>query len=185
MAKSFTRKQLIELARQPAKLKKALASMRPEDRIQAELFLRYQLANEPPLSDAPIGWRTKAAELAAGSSRVGKTLVRLAATLTFDSWVAAPGGVREVASMEERRLRFEVEGVIVDIRAERRDRGWDFVAGIIQGVPPDVPISLSVGSKTVKPGETGALQWSSTRLPSTVVLHVGRTEIELPELSWK
>lgn len=185
MSKKLTRQQLIHLARQPEELKQVLAGLPEEDRIQAELFLRYQFANEPPLPDAPIGWRRRAAELSAKPSRVREAFHRLSASLTFDSWAAVAGGIRDTAIMEERRLRFEANGFIVDIRAERTDKGWDFVAGVIQGVSDDAPVSLTVGKKTVKPGETGALQWSSTRLPTTITVRIGDAEIELPTLTWK
>jgi len=185
MTKPLSRNELIELAKQPAKLRKTLAQLSEADRLQAELFLRYQVTGEPPLPDAPTGWQLKAAELAAGRSPVRAAFDRLAASLTFDSWATAPGGIREVASMEERRMRFEADGIILDLRAERRTGGWDFVAGVIQGVPVDARISLTVGAKKIKPGETGALQWSSTRLPATLILHIDDTTIELPEINWK
>jgi hypothetical protein len=186
MTRPLTRKELIELAKEPEKLKQALARLSQADRLQAELFLRYQVANEPPLPDAPAGWRQKATELGESRSAARELLGRIAATLTFDSWATAPGGIRSVAStMEERRLRFEANGIILDIRAERRGDSWDFVAGILQGIAGDSKISLTVGASTIKPGETGALQWSSKRLPARLTLHIDDASVDLPEIHWK
>ena len=185
MSNKLTRKELIEMARNPKELRNLLGDLSEEDRIQAELFLRYQFANEPPLPDAPIGWLEKAGDLSAGPSRVRHALRRLSASLTFDSWAAVAGGTRDTAVMDERRLRFEANGYVVDIRAERTDKGWDFVAGVIKGDSQDTPISLTVGKKTVRPGETGALQWSSSRLPTALSVRIGDAEIELPTLTWK
>jgi hypothetical protein len=155
----------------------------PDDQLFFDLVAAYPVAGEAPLSSAPAAWIKRAAALA-DSARQPSRLARLLGALTFDSWSQQPAlGTRSVAAAE-RRVRFEAEGLKLDLRAELRSGQWHFVARIVAAEQPDSPYTLVANDVEVYPDDNGFYHWSSPNPPATVVLKSDDTTVELAPLSW-
>ena len=155
----------------------------PDDQLFFDLVTAYPVAGEAPLSSAPAAWIKKAAALAE-TSRQPSRLARLLGALTFDSWTHQPAlGTRSVAAAE-RRIRFEAEGLKLDLRAELRSGRWHFVARVIAEEHPAAPYTLVADGVEVYPDDNGFYHWSSPNPPATVVLQSDSTTVELAPLSW-
>ncbi|GEM_PF-749423 len=178
----FTRKELLEMARDKnRKLPRHLKDC-PECRQEWELLQAFPVAGQLPLPDAPSGWIEKAVALGKKDRLLGK-LKTLIAELTFDSWkIPQPVGVRGDALQDQRRLRFQADKIGVDIRAEHADEGWVFV-GQLSGVEIGEAV-LKVGKRTVQPDPHGFYQWSSKTPPGEIFLQAGEASIKLPKIKW-
>ncbi len=157
----------------------------PECLELVELLKTYRVDGILPLEEPPAGWAELAAEIPSRSGTprpAGKLLARL----IFDSWTSPdPVGVRGTGTETERRLHFEAEGINFDMRAERRQSDWIFVARIKAASELSEPILLMEGNKHRKPDALGLIQWSTSRPPSEISLRVGDTTVQIPRFSWK
>jgi hypothetical protein len=142
----------------------------------------YRVAGKLPLPDAPIGWIERA--IAIASPRNLKERVRtLVAELVFDSWsIPHAVGVRGGTAAADRRLRFEFQGMVFDMRSEQHEKGWEFVARIS---PVTDKLFLEADKKKLTPDDSGVFQWSSARPPRKITLRTDDRVVALPELSWK
>lgn len=184
MDKHLTRQQLIGAARGELPETAEHLAACPECRAELALISTYALAGEPPLPHAPEDWIARAAGLAQGVPVVEK-LRRLLAVAVFDSWaVPSMVGVRGGATTEDRRLRFESEGMTFYLRAERQAKSWAFVAQLT-GEAGRPETTLEVDKRTITPDESGLYVWSAGRPPRKISLRTGPAIIDLPELSWK
>ena len=110
-------------------------------------------------------------------------LNRLKAHLTFDSWLATqPIGVRGTGSTEHRRIEFESQGRVLDLRAERSKAGWVFVAQL-SGVSGADNL-LVCGRQTIWQDDNGFFQWTSARPPRKISVQIDTETIDLPDLKW-
>jgi hypothetical protein len=94
-------------------------------------------------------------------------------------------GVRSQGGEHDRRLRFEVGPLVVDVRAEQQLSGWDFTAQVSGELSHSGPISLVADKLVVEPNVGGFYQWSSSKPPKQIRLKADDLQFELPELSWK
>ena len=155
----------------------------PEDQLFFDLAAAYPVTGEAPLSSAPAAWIKRAAALA-DPNREPSRLARLLARLTFDSWSHQPAmGTRSVASAE-RRIRFEADGVKLDLRAELRSGAWYFIARIVAAPDESSTCTLVADGTEVFPDNNGFYHWSSPQPPETIVLTSESTTVELASLSW-
>jgi hypothetical protein len=144
-----------------------------------------------PLPNPPATWVLKACQLATDSktSLTEKIVVaaeELFGSLTFDSWeLLAPTGVRGVEASVERRLRFEADGHILDLRAEKDNENWEFVAQVFKSGQSIDSFVIRVGDIEVHPTDGKFYQWSSTYPPEKITLIDKANLINFSNISWK
>jgi len=185
MIKHLSRKELIKLAQEePTVINSHIKSC--EDCRQLVYLLRtYFVIDKDPLPDAPDDMINKAKALIK-SRRINKRNNIILAKLTFDSWSAIqPVGVRDESGVDSRRVRFEDDEIILDIRAEQQKEGWTFVAQIKNDSPEASENILEVGKKRLQIDPDGLYQWSSKNPPKTISIHTAAKIIKIPELLWK
>lgn len=157
-----------------------------ECREVVHLLKTYDVAGRSPLSDAPNALVDRAIEIAV-KPRQKENLSALVAKLIFDSWTEpVPVGVRGEALVSERRLRFETEGIVFDLRAEQHSGRWSFIGVVICSLCEASAVLLKIGRRRVRPDATGLFQWDSVHPPKALMIVLnGLTAITLPELSWR
>lgn len=181
----LTRAELLAQATgRDSRVSRHLASCR-DCRELAELFRAYAVAGKLPLADAPAGWIAKA-EAIAGKRNPLERFTRLMADLVLDTWsLPAPVGVRGPGALSQRRLRFRAEEIELDVRAERREKGWALIAQVSLPVESDKKTWLEVDGKVYYAGTDGLYQWWSARPPKQILFGLGGRLVVLPELAWK
>ncbi len=182
MPKRSRRTELIQAVREGTLDKKALAQLSEEDRAFAELLLQYPVAGRDRLIDAPAALIARAAAIPAESKR---RLADLLPKLTFDSWAQpAAAGVRGAATTEDRRLRYEIGSVVLDIRGEKESEGWFFTARVTEA-EGSRHWTLRVGRQEVDANDQGFFEWHSQRAPQSLELFNDAGEqVKLPKLVW-
>jgi hypothetical protein len=154
-----------------------------ECREWVNLFRIFDIAEYEPLPDAPPVWIDRAISLMT-DTKVIKKIRHFVADLAFDSWVMPhPVGVRGINHFDHRRIRFEKNDVIFDIRVEHRDRDWSFVGQVISGL--DINFILKMETTAIFADSSGLYQWSGKKPPKKMSLHSSDFIIEIPELKWK
>jgi hypothetical protein len=150
-----------------------------------ELFRTFAVAGKLPLPDAPAGWIARA-EAVAGQKKPLEQLRRLVGKLILDTWTApAPVGVRGPGALDQRRLRFRAEEIELDIRAERRAKGWALIAEASVPAKSGEMSWLEVDGDVHFAGSDGLYQWWSARPPKKVLFGMGGRLVAFPELDWK
>jgi hypothetical protein len=150
-----------------------------------ELFRAYQVAGNLPLAEAPEAWILKAVDLAR-QSRALAGIKNLLARLSFDSWAMPVSvGVRGGEAQQERRLRFEVDDLLLDLRAEKRKQGWDFIAQLTGSRVTEGEFRLLVSNQELRVNDEGFYQWSSKRPPRQIRLRSDNYVVAIPDISWK
>lgn len=149
-----------------------------------DLFARFPVSGNIPLIDAPAGWVTKAIEIMQ-PGRVASAMRRLAAKLSFDSWSQpALAGVRSVGSVSERRIRFETDGILFDLRVEQERQGYLMTARLTQANEPCSGFVVTHSTGVVGAASDGYFEWTSHRPPKKITLKSNDLEIALPEIVW-
>jgi hypothetical protein len=109
----------------------------------------------------------------------------LPARLVSDSWGDHPAvAVREAPFGVERRLRFRAVSYVVELVADRRLEGWDFVARVYDGEILTRQFILKVGRRKLVPGRGDCYFWSSKRPPQRLQLLSGELRIDLEKVKW-
>lgn len=186
MNKHLSREELMHAARgKDSACFQHLSECR-ECRDTVSLLKAYYVAGCTLLSDAPKTVVDRAIKIASGAQQKEK-LSTMVAKLIFDSWTEPlPIGVRGEALVAERRLRFETEGIVLDLRAEQHSGKWSFVAVIVISLPEASAPLLKVGRRTIRPDNAGMFHWESVHPPrALMILLNGLTAVTLPELSWR
>lgn len=181
-SKHLTREELIELARSPKATRPDHLIECNECRLSLDLLAFFDVSGNTPLPDPPESWIKKAGAIG-HASRVPKNLKRVKARLIYDSWqTAQPVGVRGSISSDHRRIEFESQGRVLDLRAERSKEGWTFTAQL--SGTPDSNNLLVCGSQTIWPDANGLFQWTSKRPPRKISVHIDNESVDLPEFKW-
>lgn len=179
----LTRQEIIEAARAQEITSNVHVADCADCRELVSLFRSFVVAGVKHFPEPPIGWVERAIAIGAGIVAVGK-LRSFLAKVVFDSWaMPQPIGVRGESVESDRRLRFETESVMLDLRAEKQTRGWAFVAQV-KG-PAGCSVQIEADKKKLLPDSVGLYQWSGSRPPRKITLRSDEFVIELPELSWK
>ncbi len=179
--KHLDRNQLVTAARQRQLTENAHLTECTECRELVELLRSFDCAGRLHLPDAPNAWVERAIALIAGQKRLQR-IQSLVARIVFDSWtMPQPLGVRGESVESDRRIRFETDRIRFDLRAERQEKGWAFVAQ----VKGHATVAIHADKKEYLPDSAGLYQWSGTRPPRHITLRADEFVIELPELSWK
>jgi hypothetical protein len=179
----LNRKELIEASKKAVGNRAKHLAECAECRKALEFLLKFPVAGQLPLADAPTGWINKAVALAE-KKKVVDGLSRVLAHLIFDSWtMPEPVGVRGEGAIEHRRLRYRAAEITIDIRAEQARDEWHMVAQAI-GEYKSQPF-LVIGKKEYYADEDGLFQWADKKPPRHILLKSKEAVIEFPELSWK
>lgn len=179
----LTRQQLIKAARGQEVTASAHLQECTECRELVSLLSNFFVAGKLHLPAAPIGWIERAIEIGNGA-KLGEKIRSFVARIVFDSWaMPQPLGVRGESVESDRRIRFEHDGVRLDLRVEKQTRGWAFVAQVKSDT--NVPVQLEADKKKLLPDSAGLYQWSGSRPPRKIALRSAGFVIELPELTWK
>ena len=181
----LSRKELIELARkEPLVMNSHLESCEDCRRL-VYLLKEFYVIDKDPLQDAPDDLIKKIKSLFKHKS-IKKRIQISIARLTFDSWsVVQPIGVRDESSVDSRRVRFEAENIILDIRAEQQKGCWTFVAQINDDSPEVYENILKIGKNKLQADSDGLYQWTSKNPPKSISIHTAVKIIEIPKLLWK
>lgn len=184
MTKHPTRQQLIAMAQTGSgNFENHLASCK-ECRLLFELFCKFRVQGEPLLPDAPESWIRTAQRIGERESVAGKVR-RWVADLTFDSWSANLAlGVRG-AAIDERRLRFDTDGICFDLRAEKHSGEWLFIGKIIEPDSDAGQFRLRVGRRLITADDAGYFTWSSKTPPAKFILEDDNNQIVVEDISWK
>lgn len=185
MTKHPSRQELIAAATQKTGAQDQHLATCDECRALYHLFANYQVAGELALPNAPKEWINRAKDIY-NSANPLQTLRRLVGRLSFDSWqVPQAVGVRSHELLADRRIRFEIGPLVLDVRAERQPAGWDFTAQVTGEVDDPSSMILRADRQTISPDPNGFYQWSSSRPPRLIRLEADDVSISLPELTWK
>lgn len=158
--------------------------------LEFQLLSLFQFAGLARLERAPKALLAKARALARVTAaekidQISSGINELLGAISFDSWVMPlPVGVRGSAGLDERRLRLEAEGIVLDLRAEKSGSGWDFVGRLSGPLAENEEFVAHIGSKKIVRGSGDFYQWSSARGPRRVTLQSHNTLISFPDLSW-
>jgi hypothetical protein len=93
--------------------------------------------------------------------------------------------LREATVGLTRRVCLEAGEVSLEIVAERRREGWDFVARIYKLQEVTSEFALRVGSRRVLPRSQGFFHWSSKRTPGSLELVSSSLHVSFEGLSWR
>jgi hypothetical protein len=102
----------------------------------------------------------------------------------YDSWSTASVGLRDIDSGHVRHLRFDSGPVKVEVVAERRSDGWEFVARVY--VKDDVAhhFVLEAGRRRILPHSDGFYLWSSKFVLRKLRLIAFDRQIEFGGIKW-
>jgi len=185
MDEHLSRRELIEAAQGGESAFAEHLQQCAECRSAISLLRRFPVWGQVPLPDAPPGWIARATALAEGAGVIKKSKDALA-RLVFDSWAAPqPIGVRGEGTDVHRRIRFQAEPVLLDLRAEQQGSGWAFVAQLSGDKAFVADAVIEVGRRKMHADAAGFFQWSSRRPPALIIIRSGDTRIETPEVSWR
>ena len=147
------------------------------------MLQQFPMTGRLHLVDPPDAWVNNVKVLAAKPT-VRSLVTHLVGRLVFDSWLLpTPAGVRGFAATTDRRLRYEVDSVTVDMRVERHGRVWSSVAQISGAEGKTV--NLLINGRVILLGTGGMAQHSGSQPPRQIALRVDDREAILPEVSWR
>jgi len=147
------------------------------------MLTAFATAGGAPLPSPPESWIRKAAAIGRREGLVSK-LKRFTARLVYDSWLEPePVGVRGTPSTDQRRLVFDFQGRVLDLRAEKSKDGWVFVSQLSGA--PDAECAVRCGSGTYWPDDNGVCQWTSARPPRKISVRIDNEIVTFPDLKWK
>ncbi len=185
MTRHPTRKELLEAARSNSDQYTAHFKACADCRELFEFYRAYQVAGKLPLGDAPEGWIVRAAKLAEEES-VFTRVKELLAGLVFDSWTTPVSvGVRGGGTQQERRLRFQIDDLMLDLRAEKQKNGWDFVAQLSGDRVAQENFVILVAHQELRVNSEGFYQWSSKTPPKQIRIRSDKYIVQTPDISWK
>lgn len=149
-----------------------------------ELLTLFHVVGERHLEIAPTGWVEKAVAIAK-PKRVKEAIRQLAAYLSFDSWTQPNlAGVRSTGELENRRIRYNVNEYSIDIRMEKQQTEYAFIATVSNKDERDPSFTLVSAGRSVVADEDGYYQWVSSRPPKRISFHSSNIIIHLPVTIW-
>jgi len=183
--KHMTRQELIETARQERAAPAEHLKTCSECRDLVEWLRLFPVAGAARLPDAPAGWIARAQELANPPSKIRNAVATLA-RLVFDTWaMPEPLGVREEGALDHRRMRFQTDCGVLELRAEHQVDEWGFVAQWTGCEGFEESVVIEAGRERVHTDEFGIAMWHGRRPPDRITVHVAGTRVATPEISWK
>ena len=111
--------------------------------------------------------------------------VRRSGTVAFDSWREQGAvAIRDIGIGDVRRLVLQAGAVSLEIVAEQRPDGWEFVARVYHNKEISSAWALQAGRTNLLPGVQGFYRWRSKRGPRALTLRSPEQEILFDNLSW-
>ncbi|HOP07792.1 MAG TPA: hypothetical protein PLF13_10935 [candidate division Zixibacteria bacterium] len=105
---------------------------------------------------------------------------------TADSWAQLPAmQLREAPVGLERRICFKAGDIMLELSAERRSQGWEFVARVYDKDHISLSWVLKSGRQRFTPEKEGFFFWKAKNPPKSLSLISGKSQIEFDNLSWK
>ncbi|MGD8604959.1 MAG: hypothetical protein PVH24_00710 [Candidatus Zixiibacteriota bacterium] len=109
----------------------------------------------------------------------------IAGAVTFDSWSQQPlAQLRDAGIGLTRRICLEAGNTRLEIMAEQKRDGWEFVARVYQAEKVSSEYILRVGRQKLLPRSQGFFHWSSKRAPRILRLASDGVEIDFEGLKW-
>lgn len=103
----------------------------------------------------------------------------------FDSWAQLPAmQIREAPSDLERRLRLTASGYTLELVADRRGQGWEFVARVYDKERVCTEFILQVGRLKLGTEAHDCYFWSANKPPQRLRLLSPALKIDFGEISW-
>ncbi len=184
MPRKYSRQELINLIKDGKLSKQFFSELTKEDQSFAEILKRFPNNDEIQLFDAPEAIIQKAEAISTENEKY--SIKSWVVNLILDSWKTSQvAGVRGVSTTSDRRLRFEIGSCLLDLRAEKQDKKWYFVAELT-GHECDEEVVIKADKIEISANESGYFEWTSSNTPKDVKIQIGNNEsVSLPELSWK
>ncbi len=109
----------------------------------------------------------------------------LAATPVTDSWHgSALSAVRNNSHGVERRLRYRVRDLLIDLVVERLGDKVECFLRISRRGLPAPRFALALGNKRLLPADIGFFAWTDIRPPRTLVLWSPEISVSLESIQW-
>lgn len=115
------------------------------------------------------------------------TSVRSAAIfgrIDYDSWAELAPGLRNSEDGHIRRMRFNAGKISIEIVAERRESGWEFIARIYSENSVVHEYVLNVGNKRLLAQADGFYHWTSKSLLQRIQIVSPDQHIEFGGIKW-
>lgn len=113
-----------------------------------------------------------------GSSR------QMSGHIGFDSWAGTAVGLRDIDDGHVRHLQFEAGTIKVELVAERKTIGWEFVARIYARGAVAHEFVIEAGRKRILPQADGFYVWNSKALLRKLRLLSVDRQIVFGGISW-
>ncbi len=92
--------------------------------------------------------------------------------------------IREAPSDLERRLRLTAQGYTLELVADRRGKGWEFVARVYFKEQVCTEFILQVGRLKLGPEAHDCYFWSTPKPPRSLKLLSPELKIDFGEITW-
>jgi hypothetical protein len=114
----------------------------------------------------------------AGSSR------QISGRIGFDSWAGRAVGLRDIDDGHVRHLQFEAGSTKIELVAERKQKGWDFVARVYVKAAVAHEFVIEAGRKRILPQSDGFYLWTSASLLRNLRLISLDRQIVIGGITW-
>ncbi len=156
----------------------------PACRKEFDLLREFPVSGQPPLRKPS----TQAVDRFAAIPLLyknSKNVRHIAGAVTFDSWSQQPlAQLRDAGVGLTRRICLEAGSTRLEIMAERKRDGWEFVARVYEAERVSSEYVLRVGRQKLLPRSQGFFHWSSKRAPKVLRLASNGVEIDFEGLKW-
>jgi hypothetical protein len=102
----------------------------------------------------------------------------------YDSWAGTAIGLRDIDDGHVRHLKFEAGSTKIELVAERRNRGWDFVARVYTKAAVAHEFVIEANRKRILPQSDGFYLWTSTKLLRSLRLVSLDRQIVIGGITW-
>ncbi len=109
---------------------------------------------------------------------------QIAGRVGFDSWATAAVGLRDIDAGHVRHLQFEAGPIKVELVAERRSDGWEFVARVYAKNAVAHEFVLEAGRRRILPHADGFYLWNSKSLLRKLRLIAVDRQISFGGIKW-
>ena len=111
-------------------------------------------------------------------------LRRISGRIGLDSWEGTSVGVRDISDGYVRRLKFDAGPITVELVAERRNDGWEYVARVYKKNMVAHEFVLEAGRRRILPHSDGFYLWTSSNLLKGIRLIALDRQIDFGGIQW-
>ena len=109
---------------------------------------------------------------------------QIAGRIRLDSWAGSAVGLRDIDDGHVRHLQFEAGSIKVELVAERRTNGWEFVARVYTRSAVAHEFVVEAGRKRILPQADGFYLWNSKALLRNLRLISLDRQIDFGGITW-